>query len=245
MLPSGDEAPDYHLFLLAGQSNMAGRGVVAETDKEIHPSIVALNKDGAWAPAIDPIHFDKPIAGVGPGRSFAIAVSEANPDITIGLIPTAVGGSPISSWEPGAYYEATNTHPYDDALARTQTALQSGSLKAILWHQGESDSNEQSAPEYKDKLIALIERFRTEFDDPTLPFLIGQLGNFSERPWNEWRHMVDQAHQEVADEIDGVYFIQSTGLTHKGDSVHFSADAMRTFGERYAQTYIEHARTTK
>ena len=54
----------FHLFLLFGQSNMAGRGVVEPEDTKPHPRVLMLSKDGKWVPAVDPMHFDKPSAGV-------------------------------------------------------------------------------------------------------------------------------------------------------------------------------------
>ena len=69
----------FHLFLLAGQSNMAGRGVVEEQDRVVHPRVFTLSKDNTWVPAVDPIHFDKSVAGVCLGRTFGIALAEANP----------------------------------------------------------------------------------------------------------------------------------------------------------------------
>ena len=132
-LPSKDK---FHLFLLVGQSNMAGRGIVTPANNEPHPRVLMLNKAGEWVPAVDPLHFDKPVAGVGLGRSFGIAIAGATPDITVGLIPCAVGGSPIDAWKPGVLYEPTKSHPWDDAMRRAHLALQSGTLKGILWHQG-------------------------------------------------------------------------------------------------------------
>ena len=81
------------LYLLVGQSNMAGRGVVEEQDKTPHARVLMLSKEGKWVPAIDPMHFDKPAAGVGLGKTFGQLIAEANPGVTIGLIPCAVGGS--------------------------------------------------------------------------------------------------------------------------------------------------------
>ena len=81
----------FHLFLLVGQSNMAGRGTLEEQDKKPHARVLMLNKAGEWVPAVDPLHFDKPAAGVGLGKTFATLIAEANPDVTIGLIPCAVG----------------------------------------------------------------------------------------------------------------------------------------------------------
>ncbi|MEO6740875.1 MAG: sialate O-acetylesterase, partial [Chthoniobacteraceae bacterium] len=152
----------FHLFLLVGQSNMAGRGTVEEQDKTPHPRVLMLNKAGAWVPAIDPLHFDKAAAGVGLGKTFATLYAEANPGITVGLIPCAVGGSPIDSWKPGAFYAGTKSHPRDDAMQRAHLALKSGTLKGILWHQGESDSNTKLAPSYEAKLHDLVARMRKE-----------------------------------------------------------------------------------
>ena len=96
---------DFHLYLLVGQSNMAGRGRVAAEDRKPLPRVVSFSKEGTWVPAVDPLHFDKPrVVGVGLGRSFAIEVAGKNPAVTIGLVPCAVGGSPISSWEPGGFH---------------------------------------------------------------------------------------------------------------------------------------------
>ena len=139
---------NFHLFLLAGQSNMAGRGKVADEDREVHPRVLAWTKDGTWQPAVDPLHWDKSVAGVGLGKSFALALAAENEDVTIGLIPTACGGSPISSWQPLGYHAQTKSHPYDDALKRAQQAMQDGTLKGILWHQGESDCKPKLAQEH-------------------------------------------------------------------------------------------------
>src|SRR5690606_28189926 len=174
----------FHLFLLAGQSNMAGRGVVEPEDRVPHPRVWMLDAEGRWVPAVDPVHFDKPnVAGVGPGRAFALAVAEAEPGVVIGLIPTAVGGSPIVAWEPGGVHAQAGTRPYDDAVARARAAMRDGTLKAVLWHQGESDSNEAAAPRYEERLAGLVQRLRRDLDAPDLPFLVGGLTRFEGRSY--------------------------------------------------------------
>ena len=233
---------NFHLFLLVGQSNMAGRGVVADSDKIPRPRVLMLDKSGAWVPAIDPMHFDKPAAGVGLGRSFAEAIAAATPGATIGLIPCAVGGSPIDAWIPGYYYQPTQSHPWDDALRRAKLALPAGTLKGILWHQGESDSNRELAPAYATKLQALIARFRTELRAPNIPFIVGQLGRFSGAPWNEFKTEVDRAHRELPAKIPRTAVVSAEGLTDKGDKTHFDSESCREFGRRYAEVYLKLAR---
>ncbi|HMR19012.1 MAG TPA: sialate O-acetylesterase, partial [Sphingobacterium sp.] len=132
-----DTDPGYHIYLLMGQSNMAGRGVLTEEYLNTqHPRVLMLDKAHQWVPARHPIHFDKPkVAGVGPGLSFAEEMATAYPRDTIALVPCAVGGTAISRWEPGAYDKATDTHPYDDALNRIRAAQKKGVIKGIIWMQ--------------------------------------------------------------------------------------------------------------
>lgn len=239
LTPSSPGQPT-DVFLLAGQSNMAGRGDVAAQDTLAHPRVLMFTADGRWAPAVDPMHFDKPVAGVGPGRAFGIALAERDPQIVVGLIPAAVGGSPIETWTPGAVHEQTGAHPWDDALDRTRRALAGGGeLRAILWHQGESDSHPERAPRYQARLDSLIARFRETLDDPDLPFIVGQLGRFDGRPWDARREQVNRAHETLPDRVPHTAFVTSQGLTPKPDSVHFDAASARTLGRRYADTLLQ------
>lgn len=236
-LPSKEQ---FHLFLLAGQSNMAGRGAVAPQDRVSHPRLLALDKHGYWVPAVDPLHFDKPgMVGVGPGRTFGIEVAESDPEITVGLIPCAAGGSPITVWDPRKYWEQTNSHPYDDAIRRTSQAMEAGVLKGILWHQGESDSKPGEAELYQQRLHALIQRFRDELNPPNLPFIAAQLGQFETCPWDNYRHIVNDAHQLLPGKVPNTAFVPSDGLTDTGDDVHFDAASHRELGRRYARAYLE------
>ncbi len=230
---------DFQLFILAGQSNMAGRGKLDDEARQPKPRILSLNKDGQWQPAVDPLHWDKPGAGTGVGKPFAEVIAARYPSTTIGLIPTACGGSPISTWMPGASWSQTNSHPWDDAIARAKRAMQDGTLKGILWHQGESDSNAKSAPEHEKQLEDLITRFRKELDAPDLPFIIGQLGRFPAKPWDANREMVNAAHEAVAKKMKNVRFVPiPEGTNSIGDNLHFDTPTLRKFGKDYADVYL-------
>jgi hypothetical protein len=241
--PAAPPARDaFHLFLLAGQSNMAGRGVVEPPDRSAAEGVLMLDKARVWMPAVDPMHFDKPIAGVGLGRSFAARVLESHPGMTIGLIPAAAGGSPIDTWVPGGYHDQTKSHPWDDAIARATVAMQAGTLKAILWHQGESDATPALAPGYQAKLDDLVARFRSALGAPELPFIAGQLGQFADEPWDDARRRVDEAHRGLPARVRRTAFVSSDGLVHGGDKVHFDSASLRELGRRYAAAYEELSR---
>jgi hypothetical protein len=233
----GDTA--LQIFLLAGQSNMAGRGGVEAQDSVVHPRVLRLDPRMQWVAAVDPLHWDKPaIVGVGPGRAFGLALARRDPSARIGLVPAAVGGSPISTWEPAAVDPATRTRPYDDAMARVAVARKAGRVRAILWHQGESDATPERSVVYAAKLRALIERFRSDLGDPALPFLIGQLGEFPGRPWTADTRRVDSVHRAIAASVPHVALVPAQGLRDKGDALHFDAAAARELGERYAAAYL-------
>jgi hypothetical protein len=234
---------EFHLFLLVGQSNMAGRGAVAEEDREENPRVLMFDKNNRWVAAVDPMHFDKPaVVGVGPGRTFGLELAKAMPGVTIGLIPCAVGGSPIDTWKPGARDAPTNTHPWDDAMKRAKAALEAGVLKGILWHQGESDSKAELAGGYEVKLRELVDRFRETLAAPDVPFLAGQMGRFPERPWDEHKLLVNQAHELLPKRVARTAFVSAEGLGHKGDEVHFDSAAARELGRRYAAALLKLAK---
>lgn len=231
------------LYLLIGQSNMAGRGKVEAQDSCIHPRVLSLSKDMKWIPAQDPIHFDKKVAGVGLGRTFGIEMAESNPEITIGLIPCAVGGSPVSTWQPGGYHRQTKTHPWDDMEKRLEFALQSGKLQGILWLQGESDSHPDLCHQYKEALKNLIQRCRGLGGNDVIPFIAGEFGSFKFKKSKKMYPDIDPTPAEIvrASTIELIQsdphaaFVSSHGLKHKGDGAHFNAKGYRILGQRYAK----------
>lgn len=233
--------PLFHLYLLVGQSNMAGRGQVESLDVQVHPRVWALDRVGRWCLAADPIHFDKPMAGVGPGLTFGKTMAERCHDVRVGLIPCAAGGSPITIWKPGGFWEQTHGRPYDDAIARTCMALREGVLKGILWHQGESDCNEIDAPRYQERLIALIEMLRKDLDAEDVPFVCATLGDFVS-PDQPWPRQINDALRGMPEWVERAACVDAAGLGHKGDEMHFDAQAARELGRRYALAMVRFER---
>jgi len=219
------------LYLLVGQSNMAGRAPLDDSSKMTDTGILMLDKGNNWVPATDPMHFDKPdVVGIGPGIAFAREMLRNGGGRKIGLIPCAVGGSPIRVWEPDSAY--LNGRPYDDAVKRARVALGRGRLMGILWHQGESDNNIEDTAVYMGKLKALIQRFRTDLNDPELPFVAGEVGYFlKSTPINV---VIDRLPGVVANTA----VVSAEGLTDKGDRTHFDARSARELGRRYGQAMI-------
>ncbi len=227
--------PNFHVYLLMGQSNMAGRGVITDDLKAAgNERVSMLNAGSNWVVARHPLHFDKPsVIGVGPGLSFGMDMLLANPAVRIGLVPCAVGGTSISRWQPGAYDEATKTHPYDDAVLRIQNAMRCGVVKGVIWHQGESDSNPAATATYLPKLAELIGRVRGLTGQPNLPVVVGQLGQFKDvyKPMNALL-------RTVPDQVQHTAVATSEGLSDKGDKTHFDGPSANEYGHRYAKQML-------
>ena len=228
----------FQLYLLIGQSNMAGRGYVEAQDTVPNRHILRLNPAGQWEVAKDPLHFDKPAAGVGPGLAFGRAMAAADTSVTIGLIPCAVGGSGIDTWVPGAYFDGTKTHPYDDALARARTAQAAGTLAGIIWHQGESDTSPEKSAAYAAKLTALITQLRFDLHAPAVPFVAGQLPLFPQGTTDAAG--VARINESLArlnlpaNIMSCIAVVSALGTTDRGDHLHFDAASARLMGQRYA-----------
>lgn len=226
-----DPAPaNMKLFLLIGQSNMAGRGKVEPQDQVVNPRIFMLNKELKWVPAKDPLHFDKPgMAGVGLGSEFAREILKADPNTTIGLIPCAVGGTSLDQWKAGAPLNNT-------AVARAKEAMKQGKLAGILWHQGESDSNNpKNVATYADRLSVMIAQLRTDLQADKVPVLLGEL--IHEFKTND---SINVELTAAAKKIPMCVLVSSKDLGNK--QLHFNAADLRAFGQRYAAGYLKLAK---
>ncbi len=217
---------ELQLFLLIGQSNMAGRGEVTPADQVVHPRIFMLDRAGAWVPAKDPVHFDKPkVAGVGLCSEFARRVAASEPQAKIGLVPCAVGGTSLDQWKPGGAL-------YSNAVARARLALKSGQLRAILWHQGEADSAAAKTASYPERFAAMIAQLRKDLGAEGVPVLVGELGHYREN-YAGFNAMLPRAIQAVPH----CARVSAEGLGANSDNVHFNRDALIEFGKRYYEAY--------
>lgn len=223
----------FHIYLLMGQSNMVGRDTRTLASQADDPHVLALSPDGRWAVARDPIHAQvgRIAPGAGPGIPFALEMLKADPQVTIGLVPCAVGGTQLRRWVKGGDL-------YEQAVSRAREASQDGRIKGVLWHQGEADtSKKENAETYGARLTQMFSDLRQDLGVPDLPIVVGQLGDFltltPEK--NPYAETVRAAIRHVPELMPGVGYADSAGLGDKGDKLHFSADAQRELGARYAK----------
>lgn len=227
VLRAADAPHDLQIFLLIGQSNMAGRGPMLAEDYVPHPRIFMLNRDLAWVPATDPLHFDKPkMVGVGPGSSFARALAEREPSAIMGLVPAAVGGTSLEEWKAGGKL-------YVDAVTRARAALKSGRLAGILWHQGEADSASTKARTYATRFAAMIAQLRADLNAPDVPVIVGETGRFRAGATE-----INAVLATLPASVPRCAFVSAEGLTDKGDKLHFDRESQHELGRRYAAAWL-------
>lgn len=236
-----DELPDKQkvwVFMLAGQSNMAGRGRVEPQDTIPNDRILTVNKNGELIIAKEPLHFYEPtMNGLDCGVSFARELLPNIPDNTsILLIPTAVGGSSILQWlNDSTFREVPLMTNFIEKLAIGKAH---GTVKGILWHQGENDaSTEEGISLYRGRLKRLFGSFRQETGNASLPIMMGELAVFSKNNENWQRINEEIKAYHATDENTAV--IETGDLEDKGDTIHFDSEGQRTMGKRFARAYIE------
>ncbi|MFH5803937.1 sialate O-acetylesterase [Alienimonas sp. DA493] len=214
-----------HVYLLIGQSNMAGRAPFTEAEAAAIPRCFLLNDEEEWVPAANPLNLyssiRKPVGmqKMNPGDAFARTMLARTPDATLGLVVNARGGTRIEQWEKGTEY-------YSEAVRRARAAQETGVLKGVLWHQGEGNSG---APEgYAEKLKTLVENLRADLNAPDLPFVAGQIVG---------EEAINAEIARLPELVPHAAYAGSEGLT-AFDRWHFDAPSMKTLGTRYAEATL-------
>ena len=226
------EVPDdMTLFLLVGQSNMAGRGLVSKECRSVLKNAYKLTRDDKWVRAGTPVHFDRKTCGVGIAESFVQAFHKDNPGRPVGLIPCAVGGSNSATWSPEPPHGIVGVNFYR-AVARARKAMKHGRLAGILWHQGEGDAArcETNTEYYPRRLKAIAEAFRRELAMPDVPFIVGEIGGL---PANHAKVM-NPLLSAAAAGIEKCALVPAADLTGcLSDRVHFDTPSYYVLGARY------------
>ena len=236
-MPEKVKKENVWVFIMAGQSNMAGRGIVEQEDTITDKRILSLNKNGQIIIAKEPLHFYEPErTGLDCGLSFAKTLITKIPNnISILIIPTAIGGSSIRQWLGDSVFR--NVKLFSNFLSKVDIAKQNGVIKGLLWHQGESDANETNIPLHKERLNLLFSKFREAVGNKELPVLMGELGSFSGNRDNF--NLINKSFHEYAAGDKNSSVISTGDLKDKGDQLHFNSEGQRTMGKRFAEAYLK------
>ena len=237
--PAAPEDDSYDIFLLIGQSNMAGRGPMIEGDQEVYSDkVFLLDKSGKAVPATNPLNQYSTVGKsvslqqIGPGFSFSKKLAQET-GRKILLVVNARAETAISEWLPDA-----STGYFNAAVQRTKQALAlGGELKAVLWHQGCNDSYKQSDIDvYLSRLRTIVVEFRKQTQTASV-FIAGELPQ-----WRPYSAAFNKMLKDIYFNVPYADYVSSEGCTcvsPNNDDPHFSRDGQILLGERYADKVLE------
>lgn len=232
--PSSDgPAAITDLILVTGQSNALGAGTQYDPALDSgHQQVFAFTDSGwrvadlrqvwdlGWHPRTDP--------NTDPGNNFALhfGVQLVRHDRArvVGFILATAPGQPISHW-------AANGDFFNFIRAKVSNAINQlphkSRLDGILFHQGESDGNDDNS--YGHALRSLIGSLRSEpWFDADKPFICGETAGLA---------VNNQLNSLNRDGDPNTACVAASNLPTSGDRRHFTAEALRELGRRYADRY--------
>ena len=238
--------PNFHIYIAYGQSNMGGTADAQSADKAENPrfKIFATQKcSGKGRNTIGEVYPAVPSL-FNCGNTISIAdwfgrtMADSMPDVTIGIIPVAVGGASIKLFDQDQYASYLSTaedwlknyakeYASDGNVTKTiidiaKKAQQVGVIKGF----GYPDWAKIVKKTRDDILKAL------DMSSDTVPFVAGELLRsgccYSDRV------------SKLPNTMDNTYYASSEGLDGNGvDRYHFGHDAYVTFGKRYAEQMLK------
>lgn len=242
------------VFVIAGQSNAANHG---EEKQRLRTGRVSAWAQGRWRRADDP----QPGASGGGGSfipPFADAIVERF-DVPVGILSVAVGATSVREWLPrGVSFPNPPTLTGQvvqlpdgrwesrgrlfEALGRALQEAGPGGVRAVLWHQGESDANQQDSTRtlpgalYREYLERVIRESRRTAGWE-VPWFVAQVSYHTPADPGSpdirnaqsalWTSGVALAGPDT-DALTGDYRDQG------GRGVHFSGKGLREHGKRWA-----------
>jgi sialate O-acetylesterase len=243
------------VWLLGGQSNMQGCGNMSGAPAP-HPKVHAFYMDRRWDVAREPIHFlsESPdpvhnatpltpealkrlrktqLKGVGLGIPFGKEMLKRSRGVPQGLICTAHGGTSMQQWSPEKKNEGGNSL-YGSMLLSVRACGQP--VAGMLWYQGESDSGEADSKLYTQRMQELVAEIRSDLKQPTMPFILVQIGRFfghgneNGQFWNS----IQAQEATLKEKIKYLECVSAIDLP-LDDGIHIGAEGYLRLGVRMAR----------
>ena len=253
---NADVDPNFYIYICFGQSNMEGNAQPESIDKtgidERFRLLATCNfsspsrTKGQWYKATPPLV--SPNGGLGPSDYFGRTMVECLPEnVRVGVIPVAMGGSPIEMFDKDKYQQkmkdnpsewwvtlAKNhygSNPYGRIIEMAKKAQEVGVIKGILLHQGCSNNGDSNWPNmvkkiYNDMLSDL------NLGADSVPLFVGET-LYQNQGGSCYAHNTQVARMPSV--VPTSYVVSSDGCPGNGnDPWHFNAWGYRILGSRYA-----------
>ncbi len=226
-----------NLWILSGQSNACGRGLLpgpkgidkvrmfAPDDRRHDPG------PGEWVIAEDPLP-GMETRGVSAWVTAAQFVAQEGHRID--MLGYALGAQPISHWAPGGEGDRK-------LFSRIEEAGKGAGV--FLWYQGESDTrSSEDAAAYQDRLTDLVARVRKAAENPHMTVVIIQLCART-RPGQAkgltYFMQVREAQRQFVLADGNALLVTALGRLQKEDG-HLSTPGYMELGEELARALLRH-----
>lgn len=247
--PAWAQDDNFHIYLAFGQSNMEGTGDYSAEDREANPRLrVIQNIDcpntgrsyGQWYTATPPLFGCWGRLSVA-DSFLRTMVTHLPEEVTVGIVPTAIGGSDIALFQKSApigrgeigteKIPAQFSGGYAWLLDLARQAQKVGVIKGIILHQGETNTND---PKWKFKVQEIVADLKADLNLGDVPFVAGEL------LYRKVGGCCGSHNAEIAQLpklIPNTHVASAEGL--KGaDVAHFTSASYREFGRRYAELML-------
>ena len=232
------------VYLFAGQSNMQFKLSSSLTPEEKYESndmmrlfsTDRIEKADRFTPNDGWVKCKKEEAGYWSAIGYLVSRELCKEKgIAVGAIVCYQGASVIESWVPAGTYEKMGIElkpeekHHDHYIKEFSEWNGDGvlysfgfsqiapfSLSAVVWYQGESDTTVQEASVYKTELKEMINIWRTDLKNDSLPFVVVQIADFNPRDDEGW-HGIQKAQAEIENELEFVKTVISKDVSEKDD----------------------------
>ena len=231
----------YDIYLCIGQSNMAGRAQVTGTSaQQPIEGVWLLNDKDEFEVAQNPLNRYSTIRKDLSMQRLSIAYmfSKKMHELTgqkVALVCNARGETSIRQWQKGH-----ERGYYAEAVRRTREAMKYGTLRGIIWHQGEWDCT-KDLQEYQQLLKQFISDLRQDLGCPDLPVVYGQISQWNWTKTEAGTKPFNDMIIQMPAQIPNTACATSEELTPAiGEhDPHFSSKSQKTYGQRFAEKMIE------
>ena len=257
---NADVDPNFYIYICFGQSNMEGNAQWETMDNTVDTRFQLLatcnfsspsRTKGKWYKATPPLV--SPAGKLGPTDYFGRTMVAALPaGVKVGVIPVAMGGSPIEMFDKDKYQQKLQQNPnewwatlakqhyggnpYGRIIEMAKKAQEVGVIKGILLHQGCSNCGDPNWPNmvkkiYNDMLADL------GLKAADVPLFVGEVeyqgAGTNKDSGGCASHNVQVAR--IPSVIPTGHVVSAAGVPgNNSDPWHFSALGYRILGKRYA-----------
>jgi hypothetical protein len=248
--------PNFHIYLCFGQSNMEGGGRIEERDRTVDKRFQVLadfdvpardRKMGQWYDAIPPL--TRRTRGISLVDYFGrTMVANLPKETRIGVVKLGVSGTRIELWDKDAFRAYLDSlppdgqwkkpvaneydgNPYEYLVKLAKIAQQSGVIKGILVHQGESNFEDNDWPKKVKKVYDDLMK-DLNLNPKEVALFAGEVVNKDQKGEKANANEIMKRLPEV---LPNSHVISSAGIPCNADRLHFTADGQRELGRRYAE----------